>query len=79
MIRTILKQMWDFILNGAHVFQLSVKGQYRQESEDIKKIKKEVLNDSTNRHTDKENLVEDRKKVASDMRKAFNKTILTHG
>ena len=75
MIRTILKQMWDFISNGAHVFQLSVKGQNCQESEDIKKIKKEVLNDSTNRHTDKE----DRKKVASDMRKAFNKTILTHG
>lgn len=79
MVMTIFKQMWNFISNGMHIFQLSVKGQYAQESEEIKKIKKEVLDNSSNRHTDKENLIEDRKKIASDMHKAINKTILTHG
>ena len=76
---TILKQMWNFISNGIRIFQLSVKGQHAQESEEIKKIRKEVLDNSSNRHTDKENLIEDRKKIASDMHKAINKTILTHG
>lgn len=79
MVMTIFKQMWNFISNGMHIFRLSVKGQYAQESEEIKKIKKEVLDNSSNRHTDKENLIEDRKKIASDMHKAINKTILTHG
>ena len=60
MVMTILKQMWNFISNGIHVFQLSVKGQYSQESEEIKKIRKEVLDNSSNRHTDKE---KDRKSV----------------
>ena len=79
MIKTILKQKWTFISNGIHVFKLSVKGQYRQESEEIIRIRKEVLEDCSNRHTDKENLINDRKKIASDMHKALNKTVLTHG
>lgn len=79
MVKTILKQMWTFISNGIHVFKLSVKGQYRQESEEIIRIRKEVLEDCSNRHTDKENLINDRKKIASDMHKALNKTVLTHG
>lgn len=79
MVKTILKQIWTFILNGIHVFKLSVKGQYRQESEEMTRIRKEILDDCSNRHTDKENLINDRKKIASDMHKALNKTVLTHG
>ena len=75
-IKTILKQMWTFISNGIHVFKLSVKGQYRQESEEMTRIRKEILDDCSNRHTDKENLINDRKKIASDMHKALRLTTI---
>ena len=75
-IKTILKQLWTFVLNGVHVLRLAVRGNYHQESEEIIRIRKEVLEDCSNRHTDKENLINDRKKIASDMHKALRLTTI---
>ena len=58
----ILKEVGRFIKNGASTFRDASQGHYKQNSEAISEIRKEILEKDRNRNDDKRNLMEDRKK-----------------
>ena len=67
----ILKEVGRFIKNGASTFRDASQGRYRQNSEAISEIRKEILEKDRNRNDDKRNLMKDRKNVEGDVRKSF--------
>lgn len=75
----ILKEVGRFIKNGASTFRDASQGHYRQDSEAISEIRKEILETDRNRIDDKKNLMEDRKKIERDVRKSFNEMAINNG
>ena len=75
----ILKRVEHFIKNGTFAFRGASQGHYRQHSEAISEIRKEILGKDRNRTDDKRNLMEDRKNVTRDIRKSFNEIVLNNG
>ena len=72
----ILKSVAEFVQNGAAVFQSASLGEYRNYSERVSELRKEMIETEKERSDDKRNLTDDRKRVESDVRKAFNKICL---
>lgn len=62
-------------MNGFNVFGQASRGKYSGNSEYISELKNEMMKD-TSAADDIYNLRNDRKKVACDMRKSFDKLIL---
>lgn len=75
----ILKEVGRFIKNGASTFRDASQGRYKQNSEAISEIRKEILEKDRNRNDDKRNLMKDRKNVEGDVRKSFNEIVLSNG
>lgn len=75
----ILKEVGRFIKNGASTFRDASQGHYKQDSEAISKIRKEILETDRNRIDNKKNLMEDRKKIERDVRKSFNEMAINNG
>ena len=75
----ILKEVGRFIKNGASTFRDAYQGHYKQNSEAISEIRKEILEKDRNRNDDKRNLMEDRKNVEGDVRRSFNEIVLNNG
>lgn len=75
----ILKEVGRFIKNGASTFRDASQGHYRQDSEAISEIRKEILETDRNRIDNKKNLMEDRKKIERDVRKSFNEMAINNG
>ena len=73
----ILKEVGRFIKNGASTFRDASQGHYKQNSEAISEIRKEILEKDRNRNDDKRNLMEDRKNVEGDVRRSFNEIVRT--
>lgn len=73
---SILKSVVNFVQNGATVFQSASLGEYRNHSERISELRKEMIDREKERSDDKRHLTEDRRRVESDVRKAFNKICL---
>jgi len=72
----ILKSVAEFVQNGATVFQSASLGEYRNHSERMSELRKEMIDTEKERSDDRKRLTEDRKRVESDVRKAFNKICL---
>nr|DAQ59648.1 MAG TPA: hypothetical protein [Caudoviricetes sp.] len=64
----ILKKAWSFIKNGVSTFRDASQGRYKQNSEAISEIRREILEI---RKGDKRNLREDRKNIERDMRRSL--------
>lgn len=75
----ILKEVGRFIKNGASTFRDASQGHYKQDSDAISEIRKEILEKDRGRSDDKKNLIEDRKNIEGDVRKAFDEIVLSHG
>ena len=75
----ILKEVGRFIKNGASTFRDASQRHYKQNSEDISEIRKEILEKDRNRNDDKRNLMEDRKNIEGDVRRSFNEIALKNG
>ena len=75
----ILKEVGRFIKNGASTFRDASQGHYKQNSEAISEIRKEILEKDRNRNDDKRNLMEDRKNIEGDVRRSFNEIALKNG
>ena len=73
----IIKNVSRFITNGARVLRDSSHGEYRQESEIISQLKKELFIES--QMDDKSKLRQDRKNVEKDVRTAWDKLKLSNG
>lgn len=71
--------MQEFTANGIRVFAQSSKGLYNGESDDVRKIKEEMMTGKSDRHRDLENRMRDKRNVEVDIRKSFNKIILENG
>lgn len=72
----ILTRTIEFIKNGFFVFSGSAKGKYDVQAKGIDILRSEFLNRESNSYaTDKKNLNEDKKAIASDIRKSFNKVV----
>lgn len=76
---SIIKSVARFLANAYYVFGRASKGKYHSESEAIKRLEKEVLYGKSNRRQDAENLISDRRNVAADVRKGFNKLVKGKG
>ncbi len=75
----IIKSMIQFVANATYVFGRASKGQYHSDSEAIKELQREVLYGKSDRRNDAENLTNDRRNVAADIRKSFNKLVMENG
>jgi hypothetical protein len=75
----IIKSMIQFVANATYVFGRASKGQYHSDSEAIKELEREVLYGKSDRRNDAENLTNDRRNVAADIRKSFNKLVMENG
>lgn len=73
----IVKNVTRFIVNGAKVLRDSSHGEYRQESEIISQLKKELFVES--QMDDKSKLRQDRKNIEKDVRDAWDKLKLSNG
>ena len=70
-----------FSIRIQRTFQLvsTSQGHYKQNSEAISEIRKEILEKDRNRNDDKRNLMEDRKNIEGDVRRSFNEIALKNG
>lgn len=75
----ILKEVGRFIKNGASTFRNASQGHYKQNSEAISEIRKEIMEKDRDRTDDKRNLIKDRKNVERDVGRAFHEMILNNG
>lgn len=75
----ILERIQQFAGNGVRVFRKASKGQFQSESEVVKELNKEVMSNRSNRYTDIENLIRDRRNIDTDIRKSFNNLVLKNG
>lgn len=71
--------MQTIVLEGAKTFRSASTGRYKSPSNDVEKLKEELRAMPTSISKDKKNLYEDRKKIAQDMRNAFDKIVATNG
>lgn len=74
----VKNELLRFLRNGTSVFREASKGRYNYESEAVSNLKKEVFKEKE-RIDDKINLLNDRKKIEGDIRKAFNEIVLNNG
>ena len=75
----IIKSMIKFVANATYVFGRASKGQYHSDSGAIKELEREVLYGKSDRRNDVENLTNDRRNVAADIRKSLNKLVMENG
>lgn len=75
----ILKEVGRFIKNGASTFRDASQGRYRQNSDAVSEIRKEIMEKDRDRTDDKKNLMEDRKNVEGDVRRSFEEIVLNNG
>lgn len=75
----LIKQLHIIVVEGAKTFRSASTGQYRSISNEIEKLREEVGAMPSSVSKDKRNLQDDRKKIAQDMRTAFDKIVTTHG
>lgn len=75
----ILEKVGRFIKDGASTFREASQGRYKQNSEAISEIRKEIIEKDRNRTDDKRNLMEDRKNIERDVRRSFNEISLNNG
>lgn len=74
----ILKEVGYFIKNGISTFRDASQGDYKQNSDAISEIRKEILEKNRNRADDRRCLIEDRKNVEGDVRRSFKGIILNN-
>ncbi|WP_289074338.1 hypothetical protein [uncultured Bacteroides sp.] len=74
----IVKDVAQFIKNGARVLRDSSRGEYKQESEIISRLKEELFIES-DKMDDKSKLKQDRKNIERDVREAWDKLKLSNG
>lgn len=74
----IIKDVTQFIANGAKVLRDSSRGEYKQESEIISQLKEELFVES-DKMDDKSKLRQDRKNIEKDVREAWEKLKLSNG
>lgn len=74
----IVKDVAQFIKNGARVLRDSSRGEYKQESEVISRLKEELFIES-GKMDDKSKLKQDRKNIERDVREAWDKLKLSNG
>lgn len=77
-IMCIVKDVTRFIANGARVLRDSSRGEYRQESEIISRLKEELFVES-DKMDDKSKLKQDRKNIEKDVREVWEKLKLSNG
>lgn len=74
----VVKDVAQFIKNGARVLRDSSRGEYKQESEVISRLKEELFIES-GKMDDKSKLKQDRKNIERDVREAWDKLKLSNG
>ncbi|MGN0091286.1 MAG: hypothetical protein ACI36Z_10100 [Alloprevotella sp.] len=67
----ILKDFIRFLKNGIDTFRSAYRGEYREESESIKQIRKEIFDMTSSRADDKRNMRMDRAAIERDFRTSF--------
>ncbi len=76
----ILKEIGKFVKNGASVFNEASKGQYNEQSEAVRSIKKEILKKTDGSFIDdKHNLAKDRENIKFDIHKSFKELVINNG
>lgn len=74
-----LRSIRHFIRRGASVLSDASRGQYRNHSDAITRLKDEVFSNDSNRSDDKKKLMSDRWNIERDVRKSFDEYLLSNG
>lgn len=75
---SIINRIISFIAQGISTWRDASFGNYDIQSEDVIKMKDEIMSGETGPATDKANLRNDMKNVGRDLRKAYNIHIIKH-
>lgn len=75
----IIKKVGRIVKNGVSTFRDASQGLYKQNSDAISEIRKEIFEKERSRTDDKRNLRKDRKNVEGDVRRSFNEIVLNNG
>ncbi|MCM1079716.1 MAG: hypothetical protein NC344_10105 [Bacteroidales bacterium] len=75
----IINEIKSFVTHGAETLRKSSKGHYDCQTDEVKKIRHELLETQTGRADDAANLRKDREKVGHDVRVSWDKLILENG
>jgi hypothetical protein len=75
-----MKRIIVFIFKGFNVFSDSSKGAYSERTDEVRKLRHDILNDDFGSFkTDKENLMKDRYSVSKDIKNAFHNLVVSNG
>lgn len=74
-----MKHTINFIRDGLKCLSISANSQYNNHTDEMNRIKKEMFENSGTFRNDKENLIKDKKAIASDIRRAFNNLVIDNG
>ncbi|APW31757.1 hypothetical protein BWX39_03325 [Prevotella intermedia ATCC 25611 = DSM 20706] len=72
----IAKEIFDFALKGVKTFRQASLGNFNEESEEVKHLKEEIMNNSSSTSTDRQNLRSDQRAIYGDVRKTYNKIVI---
>lgn len=71
----LINEIKRFISGGAKTFRDAAKGQYDGDSQAVKEIREEMMRE-INQSEDGNNIKNDRKNVAVDIKRSFDKLII---
>ena len=75
-----MSKLVDYLIAGFNHLSSSSRGEYNERTESIKEIRREMLEGEGNSFKgDKENLMNDKRRISSDVKKSFDKIILQNG
>lgn len=74
-----LNKFIHFLQRSFRIFGDAAVGTYKSSTERTKELREALFNNSELQIKDKDQLIRDRKRIESDMRRAYTKIILNHG
>lgn len=74
-IMCIMKTIWKFAVRGVKSFHDASLGKYKDESQEVRELKEEMMNHPSSTATDRRNLRKDQRSVYRDIRKSYNKIV----
>lgn len=72
-----INSLFHFFANGVGVFREASRGEYNRESDAVTKFKSDLFSEQV--INDKARLLQDREAIEKDVRKVWNKILLSHG
>lgn len=75
----IINEIKSFVSNGAETLRKASKGRYDLQTDELKKMRRELFETSSGRADDAAKLRQDKENISHDVRVSFNKLVINNG